>query len=55
MRPNSTSTSQYNSAISNLCMHQVYNWGEAGYALSRGAIDQITTRFNSSAACQVLF
>merc|ERR1712062_691366 len=32
--------------------NQVYNWGEAGYALSRGVIDQITTRFNSSAACQ---
>jgi hypothetical protein len=31
---------------------QVYNWGEAGYALSRGAVSLLTTTFNSSSACQ---
>lgn len=32
--------------------NQVYNWGEAGYALSRGAVSALNQRFNSSAACQ---
>jgi len=32
--------------------NQVYNWGEAGYALSRGAVSALTRRFNSSASCQ---
>ena len=32
---------------------QVYNWGEAGYALSHGAVAQITSKFNNSNACQV--
>jgi len=32
--------------------NQVYNWGEAGYALSRGAVAQITSKFNGTNACQ---
>lgn len=32
--------------------NQVYNWGEAGYALSRGAVSAVTSKFNSSASCQ---
>jgi len=32
--------------------NQVYNWGEAGYALSRGAVSLLTHRFNSSSSCQ---
>lgn len=32
--------------------NQVYNWGEAGYALSQGAVSALLARFDSSSSCQ---
>lgn len=32
--------------------NQVYNWGEAGYALSKGTVSALIQRFNSSKSCQ---
>jgi len=32
--------------------NQVYNWGEAGYALSQGAVQALMSKFNSSTSCQ---
>jgi len=31
---------------------QIYNWGNAGYTLSRGAVDILLDKFNSQAKCE---